>query len=163
MNPVDNVAASTNSDMIYIHIIITICVAIITALITAYVADCFARRRERKQWEQTLELYRIQEYNKAANGFHSAFSDAIHLLNDKRQHVHRVLQKNRQKHDKASLLFKRYLSGKEREAFDTAWNEYFRLSPFSDPDRGYSEPELSELHDLAMQRIEKLLECAKPK
>lgn len=122
MHSVNNVTASTNNDMIYIHIIITICVAILAAFIT----HLFALRRERKSWKQTIELQKIQEYSKAAAIFRSNFTETLFNLN----HIDKIspspnqlLSKSLPQFEKAKIQFVPYLSGPELENLNASWNQ----------------------------------------
>lgn len=147
--------------MNYVQIIITIFItAVITHFLTVY--------RERKQWNRTLELQRIQDYNKAADKFCSEFVETMHILNKKNEvsSAFYIFQKASLQHEAAMLQFRRYLSGKELKVLDAAWEKYVFSPEHPEPYKQYhgrGQDEILRLRELAVQRIEKLLECAKPK
>lgn len=141
---------------------------IITILITAAITHFLTLYRERKNWNRTLELQKIQDYNKAADKFCSEFIEAMHTLNRKNDIVSAfyILQKTSLQHEAAMLQFRRYLSGKELEVLDATWKTYVFSTEHPEPYKqyhGHANDEVLRLRKLALQRIEKLLECAKPK
>ncbi len=162
--------------MNYIQIIITIFItAIITHFLTLY--------RERKQWNRTLELQKIQDYNKAAYKFRSEFSEALRTLKQVYDlSCYQILVKFIKQHEIATIQFKPHLSDEDLSKLDIVWKEYI-CSHQKTPDRinlnvyswknvikeesnlNIKDKDSAEKYfrNLAIQRIEKLLECAKPK
>jgi hypothetical protein len=118
-------------DMIYIHIIITI----IVAIIAAYTTHLFALRREHKNWKRTLELLKIQEYNKAAAIFRSVFSKTLRKLKQEYdKSCFEIIREFIEQQEVATIQFKSYLSGEEMDKLDAAWKEYAGSNKNS-PDR----------------------------
>lgn len=143
--------------MNYIQIIITI---LITAVITHYLTVY----REHRQWNRTLELQKIQDYNKAADKFRSEFINTLYQLKKAEESPYLRLYKILPQFEKAKMQLEPYLSVHELKNLDSAWEEFAPLKPDNmlQYEALYSG-ELKAKCDLAIQRIEKLLECAKPK
>ena len=116
-----------------------------------------------------------QEFYKAAAAFRAAFSDeyrtlkAVARLGDiDDDFVVTTLSDAVAKHEKVCVLFRPYLSGKKTRDFDKAWKDYLVPeggeiaeipSPFIDY---YRETNHESCIILAMEKIESLMEFAKP-
>lgn len=137
---------------------------IIVAIGAIYAAHRLTLYRERKQWNQTLELQKIQDYNKAATIFRSEFINTLYRLEIAVENPYEYLYRILPQFEKAKMQFEPYLSGHELKNLDSAWEEFAPHKPdnmlqYHAPNSG----KLKQLCDLAFQRIEKILECAKPK
>lgn len=108
---------------------------IIVAIGAIYAAHRFTLYREHKQWNRTLELNKVQDYNKAADNFRSEFSEALRTL--KQVHdlsCYQILVKFIKQHEIATIQFKPHLSDNELSKLDIAWKIYI-CSHQNTPDR----------------------------
>ena len=141
-----------------IGIIGTISGAIIGALITYFALTWIAKR---------------QEFNRAAAIFRSAFIEEQRLLDPHStadrvgKSTYDILESAINRHEIAMIRFRPYLRDSERIAFARAWEAYCYHEQTDRPfleqyfDKNLKEKE--EKRKLALERIEKLLEFAKPK
>ncbi len=127
----------------------------------------------------TTRLFKKQEFYKAAADFRCAFTEEIRLLNGNKHAAnwlegtaYEIINAAATKHENAVIKFKLYLNEAELARFNTAW-EIYRSKENRDaiPDDpffcynsspGDYEGEI-EKRKLALDRINSLLEFAKPK
>jgi hypothetical protein len=120
----------------------------------------------------SMKIAKRQEYNKAAAKFRSEFINTLHnTIQQPDSSLTAILSQASSRHEIAMLEFRHYLPGNELAIFDTAWREFAcphkEIPDIMDYDAyQYHANEINEQKRmllLARQRIEKLLECAKPK
>jgi hypothetical protein len=116
-----------------------------------------------------------QEFYKAAAAFRAAFADEYRTLKAvvrpeevEDTFVQNTLVNAQAKHENAFVLFRPYLSKKKKQEFDRAWKDYLipeggevaeLPSPFIDY---YSESRHEVCIGLALEKLDKLMEFAKP-
>ena len=126
------------------------------------------------RWTMNSTVKR-QEFYKAAAAFRAAFSDEYIALKAvvrpedvDDDFVMNILSKAKSKHEKACVLFRPYLSEKKIQEFEKAWNDYLvpdggeiaeLPSPFIDY---YNESQHEVCIKLALEKLDKLMEFAKP-
>ncbi len=148
--------------------IIQIIITLVAVFITTYLNHRYSTSREDKNWNRTFKLMKIQEFNKASATFRAEFTDEICLLRPNGTDSRHVLDCAIGRHERAMIIFRSNLPIDILGNFDAAWREY--ACPHKDnPDyvdiEMYFSNEKSErekFRKLAIQRIEKLLEYAKP-
>lgn len=143
--------------------------AILGYLVRVFIEHFLAKSR-------TKEERRIREFNEAAKRFRDAFKEELLALSPNlskcEKDTSEILEVAFEKHRIAVFDFKPFLSGDELAGFDKAWGEYYRyenapeftvhgLEQYSAKGHGYTEGRRLRL--LAAERIERLLEFAKPK
>ena len=131
----------------------------------------------------SIRLIRRQNFDAAAGNFRSAFVEAQRLLDESKSFdieapsgtgVKEILEKQIIVHEHAMHLFRPYLSKSKRSSFDQTWKLYYsQQSKFAECLSDYNpEPVAPNINNpahegqtrkLALDRIESLLEFAKPK
>ena len=117
--------------------------------------------------QNTIDLMQRQEFNKAATEFQNAFlCEIIYLKHNARlpecERTYTTLYEFLRtgyifRHLKAFNNFRGHLPTNERFAIDKAWAEYCNFDQYSDKNNEI------KLKELALSRIEKILEFAKHK
>ena len=78
-----------------------------------------------------IELIHLKEFNQAAVDFQCAFLEARQKLRDdpKADFLAILDSKTLLEHERAALRFRIFLSGNERQGFDSDWGTYFGHNP----------------------------------
>jgi hypothetical protein len=116
-----------------------------------------------------------QEFYKAAAAFRAAFTDEYRALKTivrpedvENTFVQSTLANAAAKHENACILFRPYLSDKKKQEFDRAWKNYLipeggDLAELPSPFIDYYSESRDDAHiRLALDRLDKLMEFAKP-
>jgi hypothetical protein len=147
--------------------------AIVGAGLTGWISYLIAKHSIKK----SFELVRLHDWNKAAVDFRSAFTQIVSELNNfvhseeyENDFVYKLIKKYIVQHEIAYIRFKPYLQGDEVNAFESSWRGYSnpsRVIRDQNPDPlidYYAEGKgVDECVSLATNKIESLLEFAKPK
>lgn len=126
------------------------------------------------RWTVTRTV-KQQEFYKAAAAFRAAFTDEYRALKGivrpedvEDNFVQTTLANAAAKHENACILFLPYLSEKRKQQFDQVWRDYLYPeggnveelpSPFIDY---YRESKLDISIKLALEKLDRLMEFAKP-
>ena len=160
--------------------IATILGTILGACLAGPITFHYSKRLIRQSHKNTIEVFKRQEFNKAAAQFRNAFlGETLYLRDNVRikgvgtsTRTNEVLNTAIFKHMKALVRFEPFLSVKEREVMYRAWDEY--CHPEGTPQdqskkrdfrfNGYMDIEDSkggeEAKNIALQNINKILEFA---
>ncbi len=132
-------------------------------LIGVYIGYLLSSRTAKK-------TVRLQEFNKAASIFSSEFHQTISNIrhNVNGAPAFQFLSEDVRRHEIAMMKFRPYLPAERLESFDAAWRDY--AYPYDDKP-GYTDmspyktqgvKEIKSVRSLAIKRIERILEFAKP-
>lgn len=155
------------------NIIIGALVAVCSAIVGASLTYFLSKKLVRQTHENTIEISKITNYNRAATKFREAFTEELVIIESRVKgrtpDTDEILEAAFQKHLRAVNEFRHFLPEKDIPAFDNAWAECHKIDgehdykQYAEEFTGFHNNHSRDPHMAAIERIAMLLKFAAPK
>ena len=148
-----------------IGVFATVTAAFGAALLGAFCAYKAGIKLVQKTHKNDIELFRRQEFNKAASEFRATFVDEIFRISRSMETPHKIYGEQLSDiaiaNEKAKIIFEVFLPDNELSSFNTAWKKYEEAD--TGKNSQLTEESRKQITNIYLSHIDALLEFAKPK